>query len=213
MGLPDSSAVNYKIQLENLLRYVCVHCRLMPWQRCMSKVGLLSVQWSLLLVWQEKMKHNFSLCGPTLHKAFHKTECPPLRLLCHRRGFCTSGYLQGRATWRHEPQSVPEPQKNPKYRNLQACERLSFFGTWEHRKISPWHNPPGFFCWGRSLKVHREMKRHSLVCDRTKGYKTMIKRALWTAGRKENNMRMQLWTLNDIGETGWAGNCHWVLRW
>jgi hypothetical protein len=110
--------------------------------------------------------------------------------------------LQGRATWWHQPESIPEPQEEP----------LST-GTWEHRKISPWHTPQGSSAGGRSLKVQREMKRHSVVCDRTTGYKAIIKRALWTAGRKENNMRMQLWTLNDIGETGWAGNCHCVLRW
>jgi hypothetical protein len=24
---------------------------------------------------------------------------------------------------------------------------------------APWHNALGFFCWGRSLKIHREIKR------------------------------------------------------
>jgi hypothetical protein len=129
------------------------------------------------------MKHNFSLCGPTLHKAFHKTECPPLWLLCHRRSFCTSGYLRGRARVFLNLRRPFISTGTSKHVN--DCLLL---GTWEHRKISPWHNPPGFFCWGRSLKVHREMKRHSFVCGRTKGYKTIIKGHC----RKENNMRMQL---------------------
>ncbi len=31
---------------------------------------------------------------------------------------------------------------------------------WEHIKLGelPWHNALGFFCWGRSLKIHIEIK-------------------------------------------------------
>jgi hypothetical protein len=61
---------------------------------------------------------------PYIHKAFHKTECSPLRLLCHRRGLCTSAYMQGRATW---PRVYLNLRKTLKYRNLRACERLSFY--------------------------------------------------------------------------------------
>jgi hypothetical protein len=34
-------------------------------------------------------------------------------------------------------------------------------GTWEHIKLRelPRHNALGFFCWGRSLKIHTEIKR------------------------------------------------------
>jgi hypothetical protein len=34
-------------------------------------------------------------------------------------------------------------------------------GAWEHIKLGelPGHNAPGFFCWGRSLKTHMEIKR------------------------------------------------------
>jgi hypothetical protein len=34
-------------------------------------------------------------------------------------------------------------------------------GTWEHIKLGelPWHNSQGFFWWGRSLKIHIEIKR------------------------------------------------------
>jgi hypothetical protein len=35
-------------------------------------------------------------------------------------------------------------------------------GTWEHRNIAgspPLHNSLGIFCWGRSLKIQREIKR------------------------------------------------------
>jgi hypothetical protein len=32
---------------------------------------------------------------------------------------------------------------------------------WEHIKLGElhWHNTPGFFCWGRSLKIHIKIKR------------------------------------------------------
>jgi len=38
-------------------------------------------------------------------------------------------------------------------------------GTWEHRKLGelPWHNALGFFCWGRSLKIHIEIKKQGVV--------------------------------------------------
>jgi len=37
-------------------------------------------------------------------------------------------------------------------------------GTWEHRNKKwfsppPLHNSPGIFCWGRSLKIQKEIKR------------------------------------------------------
>jgi hypothetical protein len=34
-------------------------------------------------------------------------------------------------------------------------------GMWEHMKLGefPRHNTLGFFCWGRSLKIHIEIKR------------------------------------------------------
>jgi hypothetical protein len=34
-------------------------------------------------------------------------------------------------------------------------------GTWEHIKLGklPPDNALGFFCWGRSLKIHMEIKR------------------------------------------------------
>jgi hypothetical protein len=34
-------------------------------------------------------------------------------------------------------------------------------GTWEHITLgsSPRHNALGFLCWGRSLKLHIEIKR------------------------------------------------------
>jgi hypothetical protein len=34
-------------------------------------------------------------------------------------------------------------------------------GTWEHIKLEelPQHNALGFFCWGRFLKIHTEIKR------------------------------------------------------
>jgi hypothetical protein len=60
-----------------------------------------------------------------------------------------------------------------KYRNRPLSKQLSFdfltsfpfcgkrnisMGTWEHRKLgrSLSIHPLGFFCWGRSLKTHRE---------------------------------------------------------
>jgi hypothetical protein len=40
-------------------------------------------------------------------------------------------------------------------------------GTWEHFKqgTSPGHNAPGFFSWGRSLKIHIEIKRELFEGD------------------------------------------------
>jgi hypothetical protein len=31
-------------------------------------------------------------------------------------------------------------------------------GTYKIGEL-PWHNTLGFFCWGRSLKIHIELKR------------------------------------------------------
>jgi len=38
-------------------------------------------------------------------------------------------------------------------------------GTWEHIKLGelPWHNGLGFFSWGRSLKIHIEIKRELFI--------------------------------------------------
>jgi hypothetical protein len=40
-------------------------------------------------------------------------------------------------------------------------ERKYFCGNMGTYKIGelPWHNALGFFCWGRSLKIHRKIKR------------------------------------------------------
>jgi hypothetical protein len=44
--------------------------------------------------------------------------------------------------------------------------RNLFMGTWEHRNIvgspSP-HNSLGMFCWGRSPKIQREIKRKVFI--------------------------------------------------
>jgi hypothetical protein len=59
------------------------------------------------------------------------------------------------------------------YWNLPLHKQLSFYflgsflfpnisiGTWEHIKLGelPRHNALRFFCWGRSLKIHIEIKR------------------------------------------------------
>jgi len=41
-------------------------------------------------------------------------------------------------------------------------------GTWEHIKLRelPRHNALGFFCWGRSLKIHTRNKK-GVVCSAT----------------------------------------------
>jgi hypothetical protein len=36
-------------------------------------------------------------------------------------------------------------------------------GTWEHRNIVDLHNSLGIFCWGRSLKIQREIKRERFL--------------------------------------------------
>jgi hypothetical protein len=48
---------------------------------------------------------------------------------------------------------------------------IEFFfsmGTWEHIKLRelPRHNALGFFCWGRSLKIHTRNKK-GVVCSAT----------------------------------------------
>ncbi len=86
--------------------------------------------------------------------------------LCCRGGCCTSGFSWGRATWGREPEGVPEPQENPWVQKPPHLKQLSFYGnvgTHKNRRISPWHNALGFFSWGRSLKVHREIKRQSFM--------------------------------------------------
>jgi len=43
-------------------------------------------------------------------------------------------------------------------------------GTWEHRNIvgsSPPYNSLGIFCWGRSLKIQKEIKREVFTELRT----------------------------------------------
>jgi hypothetical protein len=59
------------------------------------------------------------------------------------------------------------------YKNLPLHKQLSFYFLtsllfhrkeifpWEHIKLGelPGHNALGFFCWGRSLKIHVEIKR------------------------------------------------------
>ncbi len=57
-------------------------------------------------------------------------------------------------------------RRTHEYRNLHTHKQLSFcgnVGTHKNRRISPWHNALGFFSWGRSLKVHTEIKRQSLI--------------------------------------------------
>jgi hypothetical protein len=57
-------------------------------------------------------------------------------------------------------------RRTHEYRNLHTCKQLSFYGnvgTHKNRRISPSHNALGFFSWGRSLKVHREIKKQSFM--------------------------------------------------
>jgi hypothetical protein len=50
-------------------------------------------------------------------------------------------------------------------------------GTWEHIKLGefPWNNALRFFCWGRPLKVHIEIKnelfRDGCICAKKKRQK------------------------------------------
>ncbi len=70
-----------------------------------------------------------------------------------------------RVTWRYEPLRVfLNHRRTHEYSNLHACKQLSFYGdvgTFKNGRMPPWHNALGFLCWGRSLKVHREIKIQS----------------------------------------------------
>jgi hypothetical protein len=47
-------------------------------------------------------------------------------------------------------------------------------GMWEHIKLGelPPHNTLGFFCWGRSLKIHIEIKRECSYREQLNTYNT-----------------------------------------
>ncbi len=54
-------------------------------------------------------------------------------------------------------------RRTHKYREP-AHEPFSFHrnaGNYKNRSISLWHNPLGFFSWGRHLKIHTEIKTES----------------------------------------------------
>jgi hypothetical protein len=71
------------------------------------------------------------------------------------------------------PRVFPNLRRTHKYWNLPLWKQLSFnflASFWFHKKeIFPWehiklgelprHNTLGFFCWGRSLKIHIEIKK------------------------------------------------------
>jgi hypothetical protein len=69
-----------------------------------------------------------------------------------------------------EPPEGMSVRRTPKYRNLHAC-KLSFYGnvgTYKNRRVSASHNTQGFFYWGRSLKVHREINKQLFTFLQTK---------------------------------------------
>ncbi len=69
----------------------------------------------------------------------------------------------------------PNLRKTHKYMNLPLCKQLFWFppfflisektnismGTWKHIKLGelPQRNTLRFFCWGKSLKIHTQIKR------------------------------------------------------
>jgi hypothetical protein len=96
--------------------------------------------------------------------------------LCCRGGSCMSAFSKGRGTWRREPwgcsQTLGEHTSigtSPYVNNSflislllsHFVERKYFqrnMGTYKIGEL-PWHNALGFFCLGRSLKIHRKIKR------------------------------------------------------
>jgi hypothetical protein len=91
-------------------------------------------------------------------------------------GFRTHAFSWGRGTPEHEPNDVPKPQENVWVQEPPLLKQLSFhflhsfsflYGkkkSWEHGNIENWGSSPGinalgFFCWGRSLKIHTEIKK------------------------------------------------------
>jgi hypothetical protein len=61
----------------------------------------------------------------------------------------------------HKYGNLPLHKHNPFYflASFQFHKKEIF--PWEHIKLGElrWHNALGFFCWGRSLKIHIEIKR------------------------------------------------------
>jgi hypothetical protein len=73
----------------------------------------------------------------------------------------------------------PNLRRTHEYRNLPSHKQLSFYFlvsfSFRRKEIFPWdygniklgelpqHNNLGFFCWGRTFKIHIEIKRELLT--------------------------------------------------
>jgi hypothetical protein len=132
MGLPDSSVVNYKIQQEHLLRFVCV-----GW--CLGSGAW--AKWASFLYsgascsYGRKRWNTISHCVvPPYTRHFTKQNAHPwgyyvIEEVSVQVGTCKGGPPDGM-----RPRVFLNLRRTLKYRNLQACERLSFFwnmGTYE----------------------------------------------------------------------------------
>ncbi len=74
-----------------------------------------------------------------------------------------SGFYQGFPREGGPPEVVslkvfPNLKRTHEYGNLHVHKGFSFMRRWEHSLI-PWYDAPGFFSWGRSLRIHRKKKR------------------------------------------------------
>jgi len=78
---------------------------------------------------------------------------------------CVSSSIFPNLRRMHEYWNTPFPLTTlflfPRFFLVSLKKRNISPGTWEHIKLGvlPGHNAPGFFCWGRSLKIHIEIKK------------------------------------------------------
>ncbi len=128
MGLQDSTVVNSKIQLENLLRYVCV-----GW--CLGSSAW--AKWASFLYsgascsYGRKWWNTISHCVvPPFTRHFTKQNAHPwgyyvIEDMSVQVGTCEGGPPHSMNATRECSWTLRRTLN--KYRNLQACERLSFY--------------------------------------------------------------------------------------